>query len=128
MILDTPDELKSLIGLMEYSYLSPDTFVLNIRSEDYERGYVFRYFVGTINYNSVIETNIKNYNVVNTNFYRKAKVEWKITGPAYSLYKGKTLEVLGVVPHNLIQIDKAKKIIPNIEVVLNNPKQFWRGY
>lgn len=128
MILDTPTVLKSKLGLGKYENFYPNTFIVSPKKEDYNRGYITRYFVSNINYDSIIETDAKSYNFAENTFYRKVKMDWKITGPEYSIYRGKMLEITGVIPHNVIRIENAKKVMPNVETVVNNPKQFWRGY
>ena len=46
----------------------------------------------------------------------------------FNVYNGKMLEAVGVVNYNKYRILEAQKVIPKIDLILNNPKQFWRGY
>lgn len=128
MINDTPDTIKDVIKLDNFPYKDPDTYIPVITKENYEIGRIIRYFVGKINYDSIVETDAKSYQLMSPNFFRKVQVNWKISGPEYNVVRGGMLESIGVVQYNFTQIYKAKKIIPNIETVLNNPRQFWRGY
>lgn len=128
MIKDTPDKTRNIVGLGSYNYDKPATYIPTITEEDYDRGYIDRFFVARINYFDVIETNYKEYNRANVSYYIKIKISWKITGPEFNTYIGKTLQETGVVNYNILRIGDAQSYIPNISVVLNNPKQFWRGF
>ena len=76
----------------------------------------------------ILLTNYKDYNTANTSYFIKTKIDWKITGPELNTYIGKTLQETGVVNYNNFRIRDAQVYIPNIQIVLNNPKQFWRGF
>lgn len=128
MIKDTPDKIKNIVGLGSFDFTKPATYIPTITQEDYDRGYIDRFFVARINYFDVIETNYKEYNRANTSYFIKIKISWKITGPEFNTYIGKTLQETGVVNYNTFRISDAQSYIPNISVVLNNPKQFWRGF
>ena len=73
MIFDTPIEIKNKIGLGEYDYFEPSNYIPTIKPTDYEYGYISRYFVGRINYPNVLETNAKDFNMINDGFYKKLK-------------------------------------------------------
>lgn len=128
MIRDTPLTVKSIVDLSSYGYVTPATYKPILTQQDYENGYITRFFVGKINYFDIFETNNKEYNLANSIYYNKVKVDWKITGPEFNVYNGKILQTAGVVNYNLLSINEARVYIPNIQLVLNNPKQFWRGY
>lgn len=128
MIKDTPDAVKSIVGLGSYNYQTPSTYIPTISQNDYDYGYIKRFFIARINYFDVIETNNKDFNLANTSYFRKISIDWKITGPEFNVYSGKMLETTGVVDYNNLRIRDASVYIPNIQLVLNNPKQFWRGF
>jgi hypothetical protein len=44
------------------------------------------------------------------------------------VYKGKMLETTGVVDYNILRINQAAQVFPQISTILNNPRQFWRGF
>ena len=79
-------------------------------------------------YFDIFETNNKDYNLANSSYFNKTKIDWKITGTEFNVYNGKMLETTGVVNYNTLRIRDASAYIPNIDLILNNPKQFWRGY
>lgn len=128
MIPNTPLSTKSIVNLSSYKYITPANYKPIITEQDYERGYITRFFVGKINYFDVYETNNKEYKLANSIYYNKAKVDWKITGPEFNIFDGKILQTTGVVNYNILSINNAKAYISNIQLILNNPKQFWRGY
>lgn len=127
-IPDTPYSVKSKLGLQSYNFVQPSTYIPTVDQKDYDNGYITRYFIGRINYFQVTETNAKDYNIANPAYFAKSKIKWKITGPEFNVYNKKTLETTGVVDYNILRINEAAQYIKNIEVVLNNPRQFWRGF
>jgi hypothetical protein len=128
MILDTPNELKQKLGLGNFNFSPPSTYILTVTDNDYQNGYIKRYFASNRNYFNVIETDAKSYHTIDVNYYRKISIDWKITGPEFNLYNGKILQTTGVVNYNVLRIKEANSVIKGIETVLNNPRQFWRGY
>ncbi len=128
MIYDTPPRTQTIVGLNSYKYLQPSTYIPTITQKDYDEGYISRFFVGRINYFEVIETNYKDFNMTDSSYFTKVKINWKITGPEFDVYSGKLLETVGVVNYNKYRIIEAQRVIANIDRILNNPKQFWRGY
>jgi hypothetical protein len=66
--------------------------------------------------------------MTNTSYFTKVQINWKITGTEFNVYTGKLLETVGVVNYNTYRIKEAQFVILNIDQILNNPKQFWRGY
>lgn len=128
MIKDTPASTRSIVNLGSYSYETPTNYIPTITESDYDNGYISRFFIGKINYFDVFETNNMDFNRANPSYFNKIKVEWKITGPEFNVYTGKMLQTTGVVNYNTLQINQARRYVPNIELILSNPKQFWRGF
>ena len=128
MIYDTPNNVKTIVGLGSYSFVTPSTYIPTITVNDYDNGYIDRFFISRINYFDIIETNYKDYNTTNINYFKKIKIDWKITGPEFNIYIDKTLQTTGVVNYNNLTIRDIQSHIPNINIILNNPKQFWRGF
>ena len=128
MIYDTPNNVKTIVGLGSYSFVTPSTYIPTITVNDYDNGYIDRFFISRINYFDIIETNYKDYNTTNINYLKKIKIDWKITGPEFNIYIDKTLQTTGVVNYNNLTIRDIQSYVPNINIILNNPKQFWRGF
>jgi hypothetical protein len=107
--------------------IHPIPFILTLKKADYDAGYVIRYFAGRINDRSnIIEISYGDYVKLDTSFYKKASVRWKISGVKNNIVTNNVLEYVGVVEHNLKQIDKARLEFPNIDLILNDPTQFWK--
>lgn len=128
MIYDTPDKTKDILGLDKYNYFLPSSYIPIIKRSDYEYGYITRYFVGNINYFNINETNARDYNITNSCFFKKTKITWKVSGTEFNVYKGKILESTGVVDYNILRINQASQVFSQITTILNNPRQFWRGF
>ncbi len=128
MIKDTPDSIKRLIGLSSYKYITPSSYIPTITQDDYDYGYITRFFIARVNYLDIFETNNKDYNLADSSYFNKTKIDWKITGTEFNVYNGKMLETTGVVNYNTLRIRDASVYISKIDLILNNPKQFWRGY
>jgi hypothetical protein len=128
MIDDTPVKTRNIVGLGGYNYFIPASYIPTIKSSDYEYGYITRYFVGNINYSNITETNARGYNGTNSGFFKKTKITWKVSGVEFNVYKGKMLETTGVVDYNILRINQAAQVFPQISTILNNPRQFWRGF
>jgi hypothetical protein len=128
MILDTSNETKQKLGLGNFNFNPPSTYIPTITDNDYQLGYVRRYFTSNRNYFNVVETDARSYRTVDNNYYSKVSIEWKITGPEFNVYNGKILQTTGVVDYNMLRIKESTLVIKGIETVLNNPRQFWRGY
>ena len=45
----------------------------------------------------------------------------------FTTWVGK-LESTGVVDYNILRINQAAQVFPQISTILNNPRQFWRGF
>jgi hypothetical protein len=128
MIYDTPDKTRDIVGLEGYNYFLPSSYIPTIKPSDYEYGYITRYFVGNINYSNINETNARDYNMTDSSFFKKTKITWKVSGTEFNVYKGKMLESTGVVDYNILRINQAAQVFPQISTILNNPRQFWRGF
>ena len=128
MIRDTPSSVRNIVGLRNFNFFTPATYIPTITQEDYDNGFINRFFVARINYFNVFETNQKEYNLTNEKFFAKTNIQWKITGPKFNVYSGKLLETTGVYNYNILRIREAESLIKNINVILNDPLQFWRGF
>ena len=121
-------ENNTLLILRNFNFFTPATYITTITQEDYDNGFINRCFVARINYFNVFETNQKEYNLTNEKFFVKTNIQWKITGPKFNVYSGKLLETIGVYNYNILRIREAELFIKNINVILNDPLQFWRGF
>lgn len=125
---NTSNKIKSKLRLGNFNVKSPVSFALNLNDEDYNRGYIKRYFVGNKNFINITEVNFKSYNNINLSFYNRVIVDWKISGDKNNVYENKILKYIGVYEINTIAIKNSKQIVLGIETVLTDPLQYWRGF
>ena len=95
---------------------------------DYSIGKIKRYFVGRPNYESIVEVNANDYSQYSSPFFIPVKLTWKISGPRNNIYVNNILDEVGVYEYNMKIIKHANETLPNLEKLLNNPLQFWRGF
>lgn len=96
------------------------------QQNDYDTGYIYRYFVKKINDNVIYEISKENYTDVSPNIYAKVSIEWKLTGKKYDVFQNKIKIYDGVYDHNIAQIHKYKKYIIGLDKILRDPLEFWR--
>lgn len=127
-INDTSIDLINLLDLNSYNYNIPVSSKPVVDNDDYESVYINRYFFSNINYTNTKEIDVNSYNRINGDFFKKLNVQWKISGPRTNVYENNILKFEGVLDFNLKQIKKLKNTFIDIENVLKNPLEYWRGY
>jgi hypothetical protein len=95
---------------------------------DYGTGQITRYFVQKINQPIVQEVSPENFLQVPDSFYKKVSLTWKITGIQKSKKTGKNVEAIGVEDFNKESILEASKTVDDINKVVKNYLEYWRGY
>ncbi len=96
--------------------------------QDYESGYITRFFAKKINENIIIETDFDGYSRTNNALYKRVKIEWKITGPRNNIMLNGRFDKAGVTEQNTFEIDRVRKEEGvDLSGVLNNPLEYWRG-
>jgi phage pi2 protein 07 len=98
----------------------------NPTDKDYKVGYIERYVVSKINYNEITEVSSDVYSKMDSNFFKKAKFKWKITGVLNSKYDGKMLLQQGVIEFNKKQVEQINTIIRGVNDVFSNLTQFYK--
>lgn len=96
-------------------------------SDDYSKGYFYRYLVQKISDMSIIEVNRDKYNDISTQYYTKIILQWIISGPKNNQYKNKILDRKGVQEQNDKILVENEKSIKGLKTYLNNPLEFWGG-
>lgn len=99
-------------------------------SSDYKSGLYYRLFCLRINDGSIVEIPERDWVTVTSNpLYTSIKLKWKISGTRNNVFDGNILTHHGVEEHNISEIQKAKRNgFKNIDTILKNPLQYWRGY
>lgn len=96
--------------------------------QDYDSGYLVRYFAKKVNENTIIEIDNASTGTINAMLYKVVKVQWKITGPKNNIYKDSILDKAGVSDQNKFEIDRIKKEQKvDLSSVLPNLLEYWRG-
>ena len=125
-IKDTDIITKTKLNLGNFNINLPNTFLPNPTDKDYKVGYIERYVVSKINYNEITEVSSDVYSKMDSNFFKKAKFKWKITGVLNNKYDGKMLLQQGVIEFNKKQVEQINTIIRGANDVFSNLTQFYQ--
>ena len=116
------------IGGIDMSYETyPEYFKPTPMSDDYSKGYIYRYFIQKINDLTITEVNKDKYNDIYTQYFNKIVIQWIISGPKNNEYKDKILYRKGVEEQNLQTLNDNDKKIKGLKNYLKNPLEFWGG-
>lgn len=98
--------------------------------EDYIRGIIERYFIqrrdtpGSI----IIEINQQRFSEYRSSvYYKTASLKWRITGNLEDTYTTQGALIPSVIHSNQKAIKEAEKELPELNLYLVNPKQFYRA-
>ena len=125
-IKDTDIITKTKLNLGNFNINLPNTFLPMPIDKDYKVGYIERYVVSKINYNEITEVSSDVYGKMDSNFFKKVKFKWKITGVLNSKYDGKMLLEQGVIDFNKKQVEQISTIIRGADSVFSNLMQFYK--
>lgn len=125
-IKDTDIITKTKLNLGNFNINLPNTFLPVPSDKDYKVGYIERYVVSKINYNDITEVSSDVYSKIDSNFFKKVKFKWKITGVLNSKYDGKMLLQQGVIEFNKKQVEHINTIIRGVNDVFSNLTQFYK--
>lgn len=128
MIPNTDIKLKYRLGLGDFNFMIPATYLPTPNPNAYKLGFITRYFSTKRNQNQISEVNARDYANIDDGFFIKGTLLWRISGVRNNLYKGTMLVEPGVEEFNRIQIANLRQTMPGIEDVLINLLQFWQGY
>jgi hypothetical protein len=108
----------------------PQTVIPSPTSNDYEIGFIRRYFCQKANdvNGFVFEISIDEYNRLESNvFWKIADLKWRIIGPINTVYKDNgEIEDVGVIKSNKYSIQTTSSIVKNIGLYLPNILQFYK--
>ena len=113
-----------------HSLQMPPTIVPNPESNDYENGFIERYFVQKVNDKTaqVFEISNSTYpKYISNPYWATVNIKWRITGPVDTIYN-ETGDIAdrGVINSNKMLLDIAAEKIKNIKLYLPNLLQFHR--
>jgi hypothetical protein len=127
-INDTTTEIRNMLDLESFNYISPSTTKPELTSDDYDDEFITRYFFSNINYNNTKETDVNSFNSLDVSFFKKKSIKWKLTGSNRNVYENNILKFEGVYESNLKKINELEQTFGDIKSILTNPLEFWRGY
>jgi hypothetical protein len=124
------DTLKSSYG--EFEEITSTASIKSRRSlpsqEEYDAGYISRFFAKKANENVIIEIDYDSVSSINSFLYKVVKVDWKITGPRNNTLKNGILDRAGVTEQNKFEIERVKKEEGvDLSSTLPNLLEYWRG-
>jgi len=127
MIIKNTDEItKTKLNLGNFNINLPNTFLPKPTDNDYKVGYIERYVVSKINYSEITEVSRDVYGKIDSNFFRKEKFKWKITGVLNNKYDGKMLLQQGVIEFNKKQVEEINTVINGVNNVFRDLTQFYK--
>lgn len=127
MIIKNTDEItKTKLNLGNFNINLPNTFLPKPTDNDYKAGYIERYVVSKINYSEITEVSRDVYGKIDSNFFRKEKFKWKITGVLNNKYDGKMLLQQGVIEFNKKQVEEINTVINGANNVFRDLTQFYK--
>jgi len=113
----------NMVGISPVEYRPAPT------KEDYQSGFITRYFSKKINENKIFEINPATAPLIEAKLYYVVSLNWKISGTKERVMNGNIIEKTGVIESNQSEIDRVK-IETQIDLSnkLYNKLEFWRGY
>jgi hypothetical protein len=109
----------------------PNTIVPSPTSDDYNLGFIMRYFIQKANDSNahVFEIDLKTYELYKENPHWKViEVKWRIKGPLNTTYKNDgEIDDKGVKNSNQAAINRASFFLKNVGLYLPNLLQFHKN-
>ncbi len=97
--------------------------------DDYNSGFIVRFFCKKINEGRFYEIDPANRNTIEKNLYVVVNLNWKISGTKEKVMSGNIIEKTGVIESNDAEIERIKNSTGiNLSQKLFNRLEFWRGY
>lgn len=97
--------------------------------DNYNTGYVPRFFVKKVNENRIMETTSQGAANINESLYKVVSLRWKISGPKNNVFKDGILDKNGVEEANKFEINRIKKEEDvDLSTTLTNLLEYWRGF
>jgi hypothetical protein len=124
------EQYKKLKNNIKIKNSMPKAHYPSPTDEDYMKGIIVRYFVqrrdtpGSV----IIEINSQRFNEYSGGvYYKTTTLKWRITGNLEDTYTNQGALIPSVIRSNQMAIKEAEKELPELNLYLVNPKQFYRG-
>ena len=109
--------------------ISPVEYRPDPTKEDYQSGFITRYFSKKINEEKIFEINPSTVSLIEAKLYYVVSLNWKISGSKEKVMNGNIIEKTGVIESNQEEIDRVKTETQiDLSKKLSNKLEFWRGY
>jgi hypothetical protein len=120
-----PDNTKNIyFDVIQGSY--PVYTKTSPTADDYNRGYINRYFAKKVNDGTIYEVSGDSFNTIINGLYYKLSLTWRITGSKTDVYQNKVKIYSGVKEDNLTAIKNAEKSMSGLSGVLKDPLEFYK--
>lgn len=94
---------------------------------DYDIGFMIRYFCSKRNENKIVETDKNLYNkLISNSFYKVINLEWKITGPIQDVVKNEIVVEFGIIDTNRRTLQITESKMPGISLYLKDLTEYAR--
>ena len=117
-------------NLKQFSIKLPNTIVPSPTIDDYDSGYIIRYFIQKANDENahIFEINQKEYERYKENvFWIIGELKWRIRGPLNTTYKiNGDIDDVGVINANKASIARISQTLKNVGLYLPNLSQFYK--
>lgn len=117
-------------NLKQFSIKLPNTIVPSPTIDDYDSGYIMRYFIQKANDENshIFEINQKEYERYKENvFWIIGELKWRIRGPLNTTYKmNGDIDDVGVINANKASIARISQTLKNVGLYLPNLSQFYK--
>jgi len=117
-------------NLKQFSIKLPNTIVPSPTIDDYDSGYIIRYFIQKANDENahIFEINQKEYERYKENvFWIIGELKWRIRGPLNTTYKiNGDIDDVGVINANKTSIARISQTLKNVGLYLPNLSQFYK--
>jgi len=120
---------KNLINnKTQYTFLNPETTVPIPTENEYDNGFMNRYFCQRVNDDNgfIFEINIDIFDELKNNpYWKTSTIRWRLSGPIEPVYNdlGKIIDI-GVKQSNKNSISIVSIVLKNIDLYLPNILQF----
>ncbi len=124
------EQYKKLKNNIKIKNGIPKAYYPKPKDEDYIKGIIVRYFVqrrdtpGSI----IIEIDSQRFSEYTTSvYYKTVSLKWRIAGNLEDTYTKQGALIPSVTRSNQMAIKEAEKQLPELNLYLVNPKQFYRA-
>jgi len=124
------EQYKKLKNSIKIKNSMPRAHYPTPSDEDYIKGIIGRYFIQRRDTpgSAIVEIDAQRFNeYTNSVYYKVVPLKWRITGNLEDTYTNQGALIPSVIRSNQMAIKEAEKELPELNLYLVNPKQFYRA-